>query len=612
MEIADPPFFRVTFHLPASGENHPDRSTSTSLFTQVPTRSSLADLTQLASQYVAMFRPHHHLALHFPAWTPVGTGSLLHILVECDGNLRPGCTFALFDGRDLVGRNPCVSAGLLPSLCSLCEIAAVSRDLWPHLALVPTFRVNGEFQHTNADQHLHFPLIQPIPRAPRSRAALVPPFCPVRTTDILSRLPGFHSGLSEAASTTMTTVGIASDWACLPCTSTTTTPEAVEGIVTVAFAIPGDRPQAMRLPAGLPVTEVLWSLLSAHGRYFPAGSPLNVLSCPRVFPERQGGYLALCTLEPSDCLVRYVWVNIRTDVPVLRVIVLFMGTTRREIIQRFFPGRADLVLLLDGADAGDVPAIRNGCVLTICRRMYEGRSWPLSVLFEAHPSLRLFQHCFRVPTALRVLADMRQAGFNIENHLEGMHRDFAFFMAREMQEHLGKVCIEPHEAVVCIVSPQCGVCRATTGHAVAPNADQVADFVEWTWPEWIDPRVLDSEEFFEEAFYFFVTESYVRLTAWIRAETPYDDVLFLPLATRPELGVLGGLERSPVSIVSVSSDEHIPGPPLSCTGPNPLSIAPVSAQGLVSFEEDPLDSGVAFPLRGTLIPPAYSSCLLPG
>ena len=58
LQISDPPWFRVTIHLP--GLSH-QRVSPSALFTQAPTAISLVELTRLASEHVVLFRSHSAL-----------------------------------------------------------------------------------------------------------------------------------------------------------------------------------------------------------------------------------------------------------------------------------------------------------------------------------------------------------------------------------------------------------------------------------------------------------------------------------------------------------------------------------------------------------------------
>ena len=190
-EIHDPPYYRVTLHVPdPTAASH----SPVTMHTQVPTQYNRDEIAHLASQYIALFRPHQRLSLHLPTFTPVGTGSLLHFIAICDSCVPDTQTVGIFDGRDLLRRVPCVLSGQLPSPCSLCEVAAITRDIWPLLDRAVSFQVNGAFVYDNEDRHLRFPLIQPVPRV-RPAGHGVPPFRPVRTADVICRLPNLGAFL---------------------------------------------------------------------------------------------------------------------------------------------------------------------------------------------------------------------------------------------------------------------------------------------------------------------------------------------------------------------------------------------------------------------------------
>ena len=160
-EIADPPWIWVTFHLPEAWDYEEG---PVALYTQLPTSSSLAEIEALASRHLALFRRHHSLQLLFPQLTPVGSGSLLHIFVSCDGESLSDRTLALFDGRAIAAHPPCVYSARIPLPFCVAELVSICRDLWPSASLVTAVRVNNEEVTHNHDLALRFPLVQPLPR----------------------------------------------------------------------------------------------------------------------------------------------------------------------------------------------------------------------------------------------------------------------------------------------------------------------------------------------------------------------------------------------------------------------------------------------------------------
>ena len=211
----------------------------------------------------------------------------------------------------------------------------------------------------------------------------------------LSRLDVYGA---DADTTTTTTLGFA---------STTTTPVPhFNGPITLAFATPGDKPRSLCLLPGGHVGHALWQILSDPTRELQDFSAWTLAACPRTFPEVRGGRLILTTLSTLDPFCRHVWLDLRTDRPKL---LSDIGQTSDQILARFFPGRSDLLLLIDGAVAGEVPAIRDGCVLTIGRSVSEFESHPLIECFSVCPTLRLLQFAFKVPRCVLALRDARIA-----------------------------------------------------------------------------------------------------------------------------------------------------------------------------------------------------------
>ena len=363
MEIADPPWFRLTIHLTGTGPS----SDPSALFTQAPTASTWQSLTQLASERIRLFRPHQFLRLQFPAFTPVGSGSLLHVFAFCDSEGDSASTMALFDGRELDERTPAVFAASIPRPSSVCELAAVAHTIWPDIPAPAALRVNGEAVSSVEDTDRVLPLVQPLPRNVLPVGIRPSPFRPVPTTDILERLPGLGMLTPPVPTSTSTTTGAVA---------------SLSDRVVVAFAFPGVRPRAISLHAGFHFADVLWDIVSDPNPTFSMVDAYywQVVACPRLFPERSGGSLVLVTVATLDPFVDNVWVDIRTDEPVLFVAEVGEGRSREELLDRFCPGRRDIRLYLDGSLAGDVPAIRPGCVLTFCRDTWECTTLPLSTL----------------------------------------------------------------------------------------------------------------------------------------------------------------------------------------------------------------------------------------
>ena len=523
-EIADPPWFRMTFHLPTSGS----AAEPVALFTQAPTASTLQSLTQLASEHISLFRPHQWVRLHFPAFTPVGSGSLLHLIALCDDADHGDSTVALFDGRELDARIPAVYSAFIPRPSTVCELAAAARVLWPDRPAAASFLVNGGNFVSLEDVDRVFPLVQPVPRVPLPVGTRPPPFRPVPTGDILDRLPGLSPAVLQHPTST----------------STTTVPAALPAStdrVWIAFAFPGARPRAVQLQPGFHFADALWDLVSDPN---PAVSLADVhywevVASPRLFPERSGGHLVLLTISTLDPFSEYVWIDLRLDQPVIMVAEVGIGRSRAELIDRFCPGRTDIFLYVDGALAGDVPAFRPGSVLTFCRWTWECSTLPLTRLFTRHPSLRILQFPFGLPTAARDLARARLALSRTALPVR-FSKFRAAFMARLAAEFEARLCWfgpRPHQAAITFCSPSFGTCTTSVDMTVAPPAHLLRAFVQHAWPDLRDCRILDTQEFFEESFYYCLADRDQPLVAWIRAQGAHDDVLFLPPTVHPTEGL---------------------------------------------------------------------------
>ena len=246
-EIADPPWIWVTFHLPEAWDYEDG---PVALYTQLPTSSSLEEIEALASRHFALFRRHHSLQLMFPQLTPVGSGSLLHIFVSCDGESLSDHTLALFDGRAIAAHPPCVYSARIPLPFCVAELVSICRDLWPSASPVTAVRVNNEEVTHNHDLALRFPLVQPLPRhaRPRGRDAL-PPFTPLRTHEILARLPGVQVPDGSALTSTSTTTSLAGA-------------VAERSSVSIVFGVPGQDPHSVVLEEGFHIVDALWRLFS--------------------------------------------------------------------------------------------------------------------------------------------------------------------------------------------------------------------------------------------------------------------------------------------------------------------------------------------------------------
>ena len=225
------------------------------------------------------------------------------------------------------------------------------------------------------------------------------------------RLSEQEARLLDLGTTSLTTTCVS--------TSTTTTSGRLHTPVTIAFATPGDRPRCVRLFPGEHIGQALWQILSDPRREVQDLSVWTLATCPRTFPNNKGGRLILTTLSASDSFSIHAWLDFRTDRPRLFPILVDIDTTSDQLLARFVPGRSDLLLFLDGALAGDQPAYRNGCVLTICRRPRDCETHPLTNCFEEYPTLRFLQFAFKVPRCILGLQEARVACF-VENFSSGL------------------------------------------------------------------------------------------------------------------------------------------------------------------------------------------------
>ena len=569
-EIADPPWFRLTIHVPGADK----QSEPTTLFTQAPTSSTLASLTQLASEHISLFRPHKLVRLQFPAFTPVGSGSLLHVLAFCDVLPDVGSTVALFDGREFDARRPAVYAAYIPRPSTICELAAVAHTLWPDRHAAASVLVNGAPVTSVGDLDWSFPLVQPVPRSVLPVGMRAPPFSPIPTEAILERLPGFAMETAGASTSTSTT-------------TTVTQGEPSRQAVWIAFAFPGSRPKALRLKPGFHFADVLWELMSDPAPDFPFADTnfWEIVASPRLFPERSGGNLALVTVSTLDPFAELVWIDIRTDVPILMVAEVGIGRSRAELIDRFCPGHPDILVYLDGALAGEVPDIRPGSVLTFCRETWECLTQPLSRSFESHPSLRILQTPFALPPAVKALALARRAlaATAIPVHLSAYRTDFMTRLQAEYEIKVGWTGRVPHQAVLTLCSPAFGTCTTSVGSLVAPSARQLRHYVRAVWPDLSDCCIIDTQEFFDESFYFCLVDKNRPLVSWIRAQGSHDDVLFLPPTVHPR----DGLPCPPNSHVHVYRHEGSWGLFTVRHGPAPAGPPEAfAARAIAALEEE--------------------------
>ena len=224
----------------------------------------------------------------------------------------------------------------------------------------------------------------------------------------------------------------------------------------------------------------------------------------RPFPDRVSGRLVLTTLATTDPFRCNVWLDIRFEPPRLFTAALDWDCTTQEILQRFGLGRTDLLLFLDGALAGDSPALRNGCVLTLCLRRSECLTEPLLRLFPHYPSLRLLQFSFRVPTCILELNRARRAAsyYAVPIAYSSFRRDFFFRFAVEAQ---AAVDVALHQAPLALCCPSFGLWRTTAGFRVSHTAQQLRPFVCETWPKLAVHKVGDTGEYFGDYAYYTIT-----------------------------------------------------------------------------------------------------------
>ena len=348
---------------------------------------------------------------------------------------------------------------------------------------------------------------------------------------------------NDTVSTTSTTTSLAQPPACMHGTTSTTTtsPGALPlpPAVTVAFSVPGDQPRCVRLGPGEHVADVLWQILQDPWRVLPEGRAWTLVACPRSFPDRLAGRLVLTTVASINANQCCVWADVRSEPPRLFTVMLDFDSTRDEILWRFGRGAPGLLLLLDGAIAGSSPALRDGCVLTVCQRKDECLTEPLPRLFSGHPTLRLLQLQLRLPTCILDLARARRAAsfYAVPIAVSLFRREFLFRLAAEAQTRQEVVCLEPHQAPLALCSPAFGVCHTTAGFRVAPTSHQLRPFLRDAWPCLAQHLIADTGEFFGDSTFFTLTHPSCPLVAWLRAGAEAEDVLFLPVDVHPLEGI---------------------------------------------------------------------------
>ena len=342
----------------------------------------------------------------------------------------------------------------------------------------------------------------------------------------------------EASTTTSTTFG---PWVCpfAVYTSTTTTsplPDtAGRPLVMVACAIPGDRPRCMRIRRGEHVCQILWEILQEPGRVLPVTSAWTLATCPRTFPGRDSGRLVLTTLASQNPFWCNAWIDLRFGSARLFVAAVELDSTADDIVAQFCPGQTGMLVVMDGVLVRGTPALRNGCVLTICHTLSVSVTEPLSNLFQFHPSLQVLRFPLRVPRCILDLERARQAAAHwaVPIAYSSFRREFFFRFSAEVQARSDVVGILPHQAILAICCPEFGVCKITAGFRVAPMASQLRPFLRNAWPELLDYHIHDTGEFFGEATYYVLSHPHTPLVAWFLVGGEYDDVLFLHPGDNP-------------------------------------------------------------------------------
>ena len=263
----------------------------------------------------------------------------------------------------------------------------------------------------------------------------------------------------------------------------------------------------MRLLPEEHISEAFWSILQDPGRVLPADSTWALATCPRTFPDRISGRLVPTTLATTDPFRCNVWLDIRSEPPRLFTATLDWDCTAQEILHRFGLGRNDLMLFFHGALAGDSPALRNGCGLTLCLRGSECLTEPLLRLFPQYPSLQLLQFALRIPTCILELNRARHAAsfYAVPIAYSTFRREFVFRFAVEAQACSEAVGNALHQASLALCCPTFGLCRTTAGFRVSPTAQQLQPFVCDTWPELTVHKVVDTGECFNDSAYYTLT-----------------------------------------------------------------------------------------------------------
>ena len=272
------------------------------------------------------------------------------------------------------------------------------------------------------------------------------------------------------------------------------------------------------------------------GRVLPAGQVWKLAACPRTFPDCRAGRLVLSTAVSVDPFRCTVWADICSDPPQLFTTTLDFDSSLEDVLVHFGLGGRSLLVFIDGALAGSSPALRDGCVVTICQQASECLTEPLASLFPAFPALRLLQFQVPLPTCISVLARARRAAahFAVPIAVSSFRREFLFRMAAEAQTMQAAVELGQHSARLAFCCPAFRVCHFSAGF---PTARQLRPFLRETWPLLDNHLIADTGEFFGDSTFYALTHPSCPLTAWLRAGHEGEDVLFLPIDVRPTDGI---------------------------------------------------------------------------
>ena len=446
----------------------------------------------------------------WPPFAPCSPGQPIH-LVLWPSDLPPDGTVAVVDARRVGALvDPPFWLCVLPE-DSTASSVVVDAICGRQLCITPTgVRVDGFCPSASFQPRPGVRVVTLLSGAAREQ------FCVAVNGDPFSRFPGTRSfPLTRLRTSTTTTTRphagppapiLQSHW---PLQNVTCAPYEWRPIIVAVL-------EQLVLPACL---------------QHPAYTVGSIVTCQRVFHGRDGEALVYCAFESHDPFSRNAWVDIRLEPRSLHMMALECYVTCAQILERAgVTTRFTPLLFVDGVRCHDGIHVRDGSVITICRRKTQAVSDSLGRVATRYPVLQCLIRQLDLPHSLQAVVECSPVD---SSHVMA----FRTGLRCAIEYNIRVLGLVPEQSRAIIASVAYGAFPVGCGSGIPADVEAIDARAHEIWFALNINRITDTKQVLNDCCVYLARESRSTEIFWFLVDQPCPDVFALARDIDPALGI---------------------------------------------------------------------------